>query len=186
MFTLASSILPLRASSFLSVSLILWLISLRVDFNQAVSVRCPSSRGWNINDTHVSRVVHVAQLGNLSDFYGLQEIGGSLNHSLAAYFCRDFPFLTADLIWTFYGHYKMVFCVVTIFCLFWFFTFQSTIFQSSWNRSSWVESALSRGYSVLLKDTMQCLCWVLNLQPLDLESSTLPLHSSRWLPVVRE
>ena len=37
-----------------------------------------------------------------------------------------------------------------------------------------VEPVLNRGF-VLLKDTMQCLPWGSNLQPIDLESSTLPL-----------
>ena len=39
------------------------------------------------------------------------------------------------------------------------FMSQSTIFQSCWDvfLSFWVESVLSRGWSVLLKDTTQCL-----------------------------
>ena len=32
-------------------------------------------------------------------------------------------------------------------CLFWFFTSQSTFYQSCWDRSSWVETVLSRGYN---------------------------------------
>ena len=38
-----------------------------------------------------------------------------------------------------------------------------------------VERVISRGYSVLPKDTTQCLQWGLNPQPLNPESSTLPL-----------
>ena len=37
------------------------------------------------------------------------------------------------------------------------------------DRSSWVEPVLSRGYSVLLEDTTQCLRWGLNPQPFNLE-----------------
>ena len=60
--------------------------------------------------------------------------------------------------------------------LFWFFKFQSTIFQLCQDRSSWIEQVLSTGLSVLLKDTMQRLRWSSNPQPLDLEPSTLPLR----------
>ena len=67
------------------------------------------------------------------------------------------------------------------FCLFWFFTSQSTIFQSWWDRSTWVELVLSSGKSVLLKDITQCLQWGLNRQPLDFKSSSLPL--SHFVPL---
>ena len=43
------------------------------------------------------------------------------------------------------------------FCLIWFFTSQSTNVQSCRDWSSCVEPVLRRGYSVLLKDTTQCL-----------------------------
>ena len=46
-----------------------------------------------------------------------------------------------------------------------FFTSQSTIFQVSWHRFSWVESALSKDHCVLLKDTRQWRGWGLNLHP---------------------
>ena len=46
---------------------------------------------------------------------------------------------------------------------------QTTIFQSCLVGSTWVE----RGLSVLLKDTMQCLLWGWNPQPLNLCSSWL-------------
>ena len=39
--------------------------------------------------------------------------------------------------------------------LFWFFKFQSTIFQLCQDRSSWIEQVLSTGLSVFLKDTIQ-------------------------------
>ena len=49
-------------------------------------------------------------------------------------------------------------------------------FQSCWDRSSLVVPVLSTGYSVLLKDTTQCLRWCSNPQPFSLKSSTLPLN----------
>ena len=57
---------------------------------------------------------------------------------------------------------------------------QSTVLQSCLD-ISWFEPVLSRGLSVLLKDTMQCLLQVSNLQPFDLKSNTLPLdyHASQ-------
>ena len=44
-------------------------------------------------------------------------------------------------------------------------------------RSSWVKPVPSTDKSVLLKDTTQWRRWGSNLQPLNLESSTLPLSS---------
>ena len=78
-----------------------------------------------------------------------------------------------------------------IHCLFWFFTAQSTIFQLCRDGFSWVEPALSRDQCVLLKDTMQCCRWGLNPQPLNHESSILPLihcalsHCNTILTIIR-
>ena len=60
-------------------------------------------------------------------------------------------------------------------CLIFFFNSQSTIFQLSRNWSSWVQPVLSKDYCVLLKDTTQWHQRGSNPQPLDLETSTLPL-----------
>ena len=62
-----------------------------------------------------------------------------------------------------------------LFCLIWFFTSQSTIFQFHRDRSSLVEPVLSKDKRVLLKDTMQWRWWSWNLRPLCLQLSTLPL-----------
>ena len=66
--------------------------------------------------------------------------------------------------------------------LIWFCPSQHFI-QSCREGSSWVEPVLSRGQRVLLKNTMQCLRWGLNTQPLSLKSSTLPLSHSAPLPI---
>ena len=49
---------------------------------------------------------------------------------------------------------------------------------------SLVELVLSKGKSILLKDTSQCLHWGSNVRLLDLKSSTLPLSSSRLLVII--
>ena len=73
------------------------------------------------------------------------------------------------------------------FCFVWFFTSQSTIFQSCRNGSSWFEPILSSGSCVLLKDTTQWLSrqWDSNLQLFDPQSIAMlyqlnhcPPHSS--------
>ena len=66
-------------------------------------------------------------------------------------------------------------CADAMFCLFWFFKPQSTIFQQCWNRSSWVEPVLHRG-KVLCSWT-QCSPPV-RFEPATphLDSSTLPLN----------
>ena len=76
------------------------------------------------------------------------------------------------------GYSSLVLCVYWI-CLFvWFFVSWSTVFQSCRDGSFWVEPVLSSDHCALLKNTMQCRRLVSNTQPLDLESSTLPL--SHW------
>ena len=65
-------------------------------------------------------------------------------------------------------------------CLIWFLTSQSTIFQSCWDRSSWVEPVLSKDKCVLLKNTTKSHQRGSNLRPLGLESSTLPLSMPVW------
>ena len=59
-----------------------------------------------------------------------------------------------------------------LFCLIWFFTFQSTVFQLCRDGSSCVEPVLSKDKCVLLKDTKQWRWWGSNPGPLCLESST--------------
>ena len=61
------------------------------------------------------------------------------------------------------------------FCLIWFFTSQSTIFQLCWEGSSWVEPVLSKDKCGLLKVTKKWHPWGSNQRPLSLPSNTLPL-----------
>ena len=71
---------------------------------------------------------------------------------------------------------KWVKIKLLLFCLIWFFTSLSRIFQICRDGSSWVEPVLSKDKYVLLwKDTTQWCRWGSNPQPLGLESSTLPL-----------
>ena len=73
-------------------------------------------------------------------------------------------------------HLWYSFCVFFFFfCLLWYFTSHSTIFQLCQDGSSWVEPVLSKHKCVLLKDTTQWGQWGSNQRPLGLESSTLPL-----------
>ena len=54
---------------------------------------------------------------------------------------------------------------VSLFCLIWFFTPQSTIFLLCWDGSSWVEPVLSKDICVLLKDQTQWCRWGSNPGP---------------------
>ena len=65
--------------------------------------------------------------------------------------------------------------IIFTFFFLWSLTSQSTIFQLCRDGSSWVEPVLSKDKCVLLKDTTQWRLWGLNLRPLSLKSSTLPL-----------
>ena len=51
--------------------------------------------------------------------------------------------------------FKLMGFFVVFFCLIWFFTSQSTIFQLCCDGSSWADPVLSKDKSVLLKDTTQ-------------------------------
>ena len=64
---------------------------------------------------------------------------------------------------------------IKMFCLIWFFTSQSTIYQLYRDESSWVEPILSKDKCVLLQDTTQWCRWGSNPQSFGLKLSTLPL-----------
>ena len=66
-------------------------------------------------------------------------------------------------------------------CLVWIFTSQAAIFQSCRDGSSWVELVLSRGSSVLFKDTTQCLRWPTTPPSWVERSTTEPTRSSETI-----
>ena len=49
--------------------------------------------------------------------------------------------------------------MLCLFCLIWFYTSQSTVFQLCGDGTSWVEPVLSKDKCVLLKDMMQWCQW---------------------------
>ena len=71
------------------------------------------------------------------------------------------------------------------FCLIWFFTFQSTIFQLCRDATSWVEPVLSKDKCVLLKDTTQWHMWGSNwnLHGWVISSTHHPTEMKIWLKV---
>ena len=125
---------------------------------------------------HKNRLIEMVLLSTINICFGWEIRKIIFDYTLLS----DGPIIQAlcrqNELWSRYGfllaHY-ISWCLIV--CLIWFFRSKSTFFQSCRDRSSWVEPVQSRRYSVLLKDTMQCLRCGSNQQLLNLESSTLPL-----------
>ena len=97
------------------------------------------------------------------------------------YFWNFLTFLVVLLLFL-----KLRLLIPGFFFFIWFFTPQSTIFQSCWDESIWVEPVLNKDKCVLLKDTTQWRRWGSNPRLHSLEASTLPLSHCAPTPLYQE